>query len=423
MKTNKFNKYTGKLSVLLFVSFAFYNAALIAQIDNKPLVQLLDQSVFEIPEIYWEPTMDQGNIKALFYETLSYKGKRTRAFAYIGIPKSDKPVPAMVLVHGGGGKAFHEWVKIWNDKGYAAISMSLEGHMPDAKGMGKLSHEYSGPTRVGRFDDVDLPLEEQWMYHAVSDIMIGHSLIESLPEVDANRIGITGISWGGILSSLMSGLDTRLKCAIPVYGCGYLYESKGHFGDEGNRPLEFIEKKKFWDPSHQFSSGSVPTLWVNGDSDGHFSINSTSHSFKTTNNHAYITIHPGMKHGHPQGWRPQDLPEIYDFADYILKGKEVGLGKIVKQPSKRRIELVYESDISILEATIYYINEKLTYRKPSPESKHATPGTWLSMPANVNNSKNEVKAILPKAAVTYYVNLKDSRGRIISSVLVDLKGE
>lgn len=421
MNKYKFLVHTfGQIVILAFVSFILCGATLNAQVIEKPLVQLLDQSVYTTPKVHWDSTKDQGDIKALFYEALTYKGKPTRAFAYIGIPKSDKPVPAMVLVHGGGGKAFHEWVKIWNDRGYAAISMSLEGHIPDAKGMGKWSHEYSGPARVGRFDDVDLPLDEQWMYHAVSDIMIGHSLIESFPEVDANRIGITGISWGGILSSLMSGLDTRLKCAIPVYGSGYLYESKGHFGDQGNATLEFIEKKKFWDPSHQFSSGSVPTLWVNGDSDGHFSINITSHSFETTSNHAFLTIHPGMKHGHPPGWRPKDLREIYDFADHILKGKELGLGSIIKQPSKREVKLVYESDVPILEATIYYLNEKLTYRRLIPKSKHASPGTWLSMKAYVNNSTNEVKAILPKSAVTYYVNLKDYRGRIVSSVLVEL---
>jgi dienelactone hydrolase len=409
-----------KTKVILVVAIVFTAASLRAQSNKEPLKALLDSSVYKVPKVYWEPAKDQGDIKALFYETLSYKGKPTRAFAYMGIPKSDKPVPAMVLVHGGGGKAFYEWVKIWNNRGYAAISMSLEGHMPDSNGEGKLPHDYSGPSRVGRFDDVDLPLDEQWMYHAVSDIMIGHSLLESLPEVDADRIGITGISWGGILSSLMSGLDTRLKCAIPVYGCGYLYESKGNFGEQGNSTPEFIEKKKLWDPSHQFSTGSVPTLWVNGDSDGHFSINITSHSFKTTSDHAFLTIHPGMMHGHAPGWKPNEVPEIYAFADHILKGKKTGLGTIIKQPSKRNIKLTYESDFPILEATAYYLNEELTYRKPNPESKHASPGSWLSIQANVNASKNEVQVQLPETALTYYVNLKDSRGHVVSSVLVEL---
>ena len=101
------------------------SASLRAQNDEKPLIDLLDSKIYEVPEIFEEPSLDQGDTKAIFYETLSFKGKPTRAFAYIGIPKSDKPVPAMVLVHGGGGKAFYEWVKIWNDRGYAAISMSL----------------------------------------------------------------------------------------------------------------------------------------------------------------------------------------------------------------------------------------------------------------------------------------------------------
>ena len=199
MNIRKLGKYqkslnTIRIKIIFSVTIIFTSVSIGAQSSAESMRMLLDSSVYKIPKVYWEPSKNQGNIKALFYETLSYKGKPTRAFAYIGIPKSDKPVPAMVLVHGGGGKAFYEWVKVWNDRGYAAISMSLEGHMPDSKGMGKLSHEYSGPIRVGRFDDVDLPLEEHWMYHAVSDIMIEHSLIASMPEVDAIRIGITGIS-------------------------------------------------------------------------------------------------------------------------------------------------------------------------------------------------------------------------------------
>jgi len=395
-------------------------SAVRAQMSDKTLRESLDCRVYKTPNVYWEPSKDQGDVKALFYECLDYNGKPTRAFAYIGFPKSDTPVPAMVLVHGGGGTAFYEWVKIWNDRGYAAISMSLEGHMPNDEGEGKLLHEYSGPSRVGRFDDVDLPLEEQWMYHAVSDIMLAHSLLESFPQVDAHRIGITGISWGGILCSLMSGLDTRYKCAIPVYGAGYLYESKGHFGELGNTTAEFREKKKYWDPSHQFINGSVPTLWVNGDCDAHFSINITSHSFETTSNHAFMTIHPSMKHGHYPGWSPKDVPEIYAFADHILKGEPTGLGRIIKQPSGRSMKLIYESDFPIVEAMVYYLNEKLTYRRKEADAKHARPEVWQTISANVNPSVNEVVAQLPESAHTYYVNLKDSRGYIISSVLVDL---
>lgn len=394
--------------------------SLIAQDNQKSLVDILEPKVFRAPRIFWEPTKDQGNVKALFYETLDYKGRPTRAFAYLGVPDGDTPVPAMVLVHGGGGKAFYEWVKIWNDRGYAAIAMSLEGHQPDEAGNGKHRHEFSGPTRVGCFEDVEKPMEEQWMYHAVSDILLAHSLLASLPEVDADRIGITGISWGGILSSLVSGIDGRLKCAIPVYGAGFLNESKGHFGDHGNATAEYIEKKEFWDPANQFVNGNVPTLWINGDSDGHFSLNITSRSFQVTADHAYMSIHPGMRHGHPPGWRPEEVPEIYAFADYELKKSGYPLGRIVKQPSGKNIRLKYRSELPITEAKVYYLKEELTYRKESETDKHARPSTWQSITADIDETNQTVKAKLPKTAKTYYVNLKDSRGLIISSILVQL---
>ena len=44
-------------------------------------------------------------------------------FASYGIPENankDNPVPAIVLVHGGGGTASSSWVKTWVEKGYAA---------------------------------------------------------------------------------------------------------------------------------------------------------------------------------------------------------------------------------------------------------------------------------------------------------------
>ena len=70
-----------------------------------------------------------GSVKALFFDGLPWKGKPTRVFAYYGIPSNEGggKVPAIVLVHGGGGTAFARWVKLWNDRGYAAIAMDTCG--------------------------------------------------------------------------------------------------------------------------------------------------------------------------------------------------------------------------------------------------------------------------------------------------------
>ncbi len=69
-----------------------------------------------------------GALQPLFFDGLPYQGKPTRVFAWLGLPppRSGK-VPGFVLVHGGGGTAFKEWVQKWNEQGFAAISLALEG--------------------------------------------------------------------------------------------------------------------------------------------------------------------------------------------------------------------------------------------------------------------------------------------------------
>jgi hypothetical protein len=53
--------------------------------------------------------MSEG-IQAISFEGLPFRGKPTRVFAWLGVPKVKvgEKVPAMVLVHGGNGAAFDE---------------------------------------------------------------------------------------------------------------------------------------------------------------------------------------------------------------------------------------------------------------------------------------------------------------------------
>jgi len=126
-----------------------------------------------------------------------------------------------VLVHGGGGSAFIRWVKLWNSRGYAAISMdtcgAVSGNAYGQEQTGHVRHAQGGPAGWGAFDKVDDPVQDQWTYHAVADVLLGHSLLRSFPEVDASRIGITGISWGGYLTCIAASLDDRFAFAVPVY--------------------------------------------------------------------------------------------------------------------------------------------------------------------------------------------------------------
>lgn len=166
-------------------------------------------------------------VRPIFYAGEPLDGRPTRVFAWIGLPEGASPerkVPAIVLVHGGGGTAFAKWVATWNARGYAAIAMDTNGSIPQGERDGRPHprHAFSGPPGWGAsVSQIVRPIEDQWTYHAVAAIMRAHSLIRSLPEVDADRTGVTGISWGGYLTSIVMGVDDRFKFAAPVYGCGW----------------------------------------------------------------------------------------------------------------------------------------------------------------------------------------------------------
>src|SRR4051794_1470454 len=161
----------------------------------------------------------EGELRPLFYDGLPYRGKPTRVFAWYGRPAGRAgKVPAMVLVHGGGGTAFKEWVVKWTGHGFAAISVAVEGQTDRRLADGRTweRHVWAGPARDRIYADHPEPLADQWMYHAVADVVLAHSLLLSFPEVDDRQVGLMGISWGGIIASTVVGIDRRFAFAIPT---------------------------------------------------------------------------------------------------------------------------------------------------------------------------------------------------------------
>jgi hypothetical protein len=145
---------------------------------------------FDLDALYqtpkWEETdlAKKGDMTGILYSSIPCQGKPVQVFAYYSTPKGNAPEggwPAVVCAHGGGGTAFDRWVRMWNKHGYAAISMDLEGHLPinADKGKGRKPTPNPGPSRVGVFHDYAKPLDQQWYYHAVSQVILANSLLRS----------------------------------------------------------------------------------------------------------------------------------------------------------------------------------------------------------------------------------------------------
>jgi dienelactone hydrolase len=265
-----------------------------------------------------------SNIHSLFFDALPYEGKATKTFAWLGMPEKKErhdKVPGIILVHGGGGTAFKEWVERWNDQGFAAMSIAVEGQTDEKDAnaehgcipTGWKQHTHSGPYRIGIYGDSDKPLKDQWMYHAVADTILAHSLLRSHPRVDPENVGVMGISWGGVIVSTAVGIDTRFAFGIPTYGCGSLADAANQYGKAlGNNTMY----RETWDPMHYLSRATMPLLWQSWPEDKHFPLDCQALSYKRSPGPRLVSLRPGMGHGHGPPWTHADS---YAFARSIVK--------------------------------------------------------------------------------------------------------
>ena len=405
-------------SLLLLVAllFAGQHSALLAQdaaaTSENSGVQFDLEALSKTPDVFPADDMPVEGVNSLYYSGPMYKGKPTRIFAYYGVPAraegshtSDKKLPAMVLIHGGGGTAFDRWVKLWNSRGYAAIAMDLCGCVPVGTYGNWQRHDLGGPPGWdASFTQLDDPIEDQWTFHAVSAVALAHSLIRSFPEVDADRIGVTGISWGGYLTCIVAGVDQRFKFAAPVYGCGYLGENSAWLPSFEKLGVEKAGLwLKQWDPSEYLGHAQMPMLWVNGTNDFAYPMDSWKKSWLLCQSPQTLCLRVRMPHGH--GVAGENPEEIHVFANSILNhGKP--LVKITEHGNRDdEAWATFNSEVSVIKAELCFT--RWTGKWQDRE--------WETLPAQIDEAASRVTANVPADATVFYLNLFDDRQCAVST--------
>ncbi len=138
---------------------------------------------------------------------LSYKRNRTASAQYWAHP--DGPRPTLIFVHGvveswyGFNSLFFS-LRWFYDNGYDIVLMTQPFHGDRAE----RCHPFSGyGLFAGGFSQLN-----EGMLQAVSDMRV---LVDYLLERGVPHVGISGLSLGGYLSSLMAVVEPRLAFCIP----------------------------------------------------------------------------------------------------------------------------------------------------------------------------------------------------------------
>jgi dienelactone hydrolase len=349
-----------------------------------------------------------GLVQQVYYEGEPRDGKPTRVFAYYARPESgDGPFPAMVLVHGGGGTAFAEWATLWAKRGYAALAMDLAGCGPDKKQLPDGGPGQGHPEKFLPFQSDD-EARRLWTHHAVAAVIRGHSLLLAKKEVDPQRTGLTGISWGGYLTCIVAGLDDRFKVAVPVYGCGFLHENSCWLGEfQKLGPEQTARWVALYDPSRYLPGVRCPILFINGTNDFAYPLDSYQKSYRAVSRRADVRIEVKMPHGHPQGWAPK---EIGLYVDSVLRGGDPLSRLEAIKTADGKVSAAFTAKVPVVSGSLHYTTDGGAWQERN----------WQTVPAKVTD--RIVSAELPSGRpLVYYLSVTDERGAMMSTEHAEVK--
>jgi cephalosporin-C deacetylase-like acetyl esterase len=207
--------------------------------------------------------------------------------------------------------------------------------------------------------------ERRWWWHSAGytpagvecwNAMRALDYLASRPEVDAQRIGATGISGGGIGTFWIAAADERVKAAAPVSGMGDVTFYAGEDGISRHCDCFFLYNRARWNWTTISALISPrPLLFVNSDNDVYFPMANNEriiarlerlYSLFGASDQIDAVISVG---GH--GYRTDIRRAVYEFFNRHLKGDsrrvtgaDAGLNADGSLPLERKLLRVFPED-------------------------------------------------------------------------------
>jgi dienelactone hydrolase len=123
--------------------------------------------------------------------------------------------PVVIVLHGTGGskQGMLPLLRKFSDNGFVAIAIDGRYHGERANGSRGQTAYDDAIVRAWRGSG-----EHPFFYDTVWDVMRLVDYLEKRADVDAKRIGLMGISKGGIETYLTAAVDPRIAAAVPCIG-------------------------------------------------------------------------------------------------------------------------------------------------------------------------------------------------------------
>jgi pimeloyl-ACP methyl ester carboxylesterase len=178
-------------------------------------------------QVVREWTEKAGTYRMVVFTVGTLKGKPSRMAAFYGFPTGSRNLPAILDIHGGGGSANLMVVRHAVENGYAGLSINWNGATIEKMEEGDPNTDWGAVDGTQRhveshtdpkaIDAVASPRNSIWFLLFIA-ARRGLTFMEQQPEVDATRLGLTGHSMGGKVTTCVAGIDKRVRAAVPSCG-------------------------------------------------------------------------------------------------------------------------------------------------------------------------------------------------------------
>jgi pimeloyl-ACP methyl ester carboxylesterase len=133
--------------------------------------------------------------------SVSFTNQGERMWGMLHLPAVNRPCPTVILLHGITGdkssphRLFVHTARALAARGIAALRF-------DMRGSGESEGEFQDITLAGEASDAQAALE--WLI--------------ARPEIDSARVGVLGLSLGGMVASMLAGRNPNLVKGLALWG-------------------------------------------------------------------------------------------------------------------------------------------------------------------------------------------------------------
>jgi dienelactone hydrolase len=239
--------------------------------------------------------------------------KEVEIFAFFSYPKGGRKLPAFIWNQGGLSQASPDATEPGASRGYAVLCVDFP--QPGYRSSGG----YPINTGLELGDDP----RQAPIYHGVVALLKAVSYLENRSEVDKDRIGMGGSSWGGFFTTLMVGIDPRLKVGSCLYGTGSLQLGNAWWDGQsrhGRAPLSAADRERWrttLDPAWRLAAKKTPIAWFTGTNDGFYLLPGLMRTYEMTGGPKHLMLLPNWDHALP----PEVHEQVYTWLDVYLQDK------------------------------------------------------------------------------------------------------